>query len=47
MRAQSGTLRAAMIELLKVKTLATLAVVLDDCLRFWLFREEKPRYRVF
>lgn len=27
--------------------LSIIAVILDDWLRFWLFREEKPRYSVF
>ncbi len=25
----------------------TLAIILDDYLRYWIFREEKPRYRLF
>ena len=27
--------------------LGTAAIILDDYLRYWLFREEKPRYRMF
>ena len=27
--------------------LAIVAIILDDCLRYWLFKEEKPRYRLF
>ena len=26
--------------------LSALAIVLDDYLRYWLFREEKPRYKI-
>lgn len=24
-----------------------LAIILDDCLRYWLFHEEKPHYKLF
>ena len=27
--------------------LAIVAIILDDCLRYWLFKEEKPRYKLF
>ncbi|HCL02760.1 MAG TPA: hypothetical protein DHW61_10180, partial [Lachnoclostridium phytofermentans] len=27
--------------------LALLAIIMDDYLRYWLFQEEKPRYRFF
>jgi len=27
--------------------LSAVAIVLDDCLRYWWFEEEKPRYKLF
>lgn len=27
--------------------LAIVAIILDDCLRYWLFREEKPHYKLW
>lgn len=27
--------------------LAIVAIILDDCLRYWLFGEEKPRYKLW
>lgn len=27
--------------------LGAVAIIMDDCLRYWLFREERPRYKLF